>query len=484
MAALTSTACADEPVLVRVGLAFGVPAARISCSSGFELLRPNGQAAGHLAAEVVAKPSADGVELNALDYAGHAWILRGIDPSAPIDVNGHQYRGDMTVVHDDAGGIDVVNYVDLDSYIAGVLAGEVPASWPEETLKAQAVAARSYAMHRLQHHAQNDWDVVATDKDQVYDGIHGEVPSIIRAVEDTRGQVLSYQGQIIKAYFSADCGGHTESSATAFGEPAPYLQGVPDPYCGQSPYQQWERDFTINQVRQLLAESGKRMGTVLAVKPKTRDQSGRVVDFEFSTTNGDVVVPGIDLRRMLGYRDLRSTLFDVAVKKTALTTISVGKPTIVTQTHTTDTYVNEDVTVGFDETKPTEKTVESFYVMSAGGILDKNRAGYAYAATGQGILRTFAMRPGLDAVGLEHTVDVTRFSTPTKVTKVVTKQVTVPAPTEEAVVPVLLRFVGRGWGHGVGLCQWGARGMATQGFTYKQILAHYYPGTSIVQAGH
>ncbi len=153
----------------------------------------------------------------------------------------------------------------------------MPASWPEETLKAQAVAARSYALSRMSIRAQGEWDVVATDRDQVYEGMRGEVASIARAVQATRGEVLSWNGQVVKAYFCASCGGHTEDAAVAFGETdAPYMKGVRDPYCSQSPYQQWRRDYTVTELRRILSRSGQSIGPVIKVQASQKSSSGRV----------------------------------------------------------------------------------------------------------------------------------------------------------------------------------------------------------------
>lgn len=474
------------PVVVRVGLLLDAASCQIQCSSGV-LLRTD--AGGDpLGASVSVRPTATGIALNATDVAAHAVTLHPGDGAGPMSLDGRAYRGDLVVVRTEAGRLHVVNYVDIDAYIMGVLAGEVPAAWPEESLKAQAVAARSYALNRMASHAPGDWDVVATDRDQVYEGVHGEVPSIARAVLATRGEVLTWQGSIIKAYFHASCGGHTEDVAVAFGEnQAPYLKGVADPYCVQSPYQQWGRDYTTNELRAILARSGQVIGPVLAVQAARKDPSGRVEEFVVTDSAGRHSVPGVELRRLLGYRDLRSTFFDVQVKKSI--------PVSFTTTHDewkriekTEVYfVPEEVEVGMEETSQQQEVVkpgDAFYVMAGSGTLDKSRAGYAFAATEEGVMRTFAVRPGLSVIGLDRQVVITKFKVRRKHERVTEQKVKATKKEQHSKrLPVVLRFAGRGWGHGVGLCQWGARGMAMQGFGYRDILAHYYPGAEIRVAG-
>ena len=335
-----------------------------------------------------------------------------------------------------------------------MLAGEVPATWPEETLKAQAVAARSYAVHKIARRTSCDWDVVATDRDQVYEGVRGEVPALARAVQATRGEVLSYGGETIKAYFHSACGGHTESGAEAFGEPQPYLVGVVDPYCAQSPYQQWNREYTVSQLRPLLPPAWVANGVaILQVLPSKRNASGRVSEVVLVTTGGRQAVAGVDLRRLLGYRDVRSTWFDIQVRKTM-------QMAFVTSQQREEPQPDAEVQVQIDQVEPVQAICPAdkpFYVIAANGGLERNRAGYAYAVTREGVMRTFAMRPGLVARGLAHSTVLTRLRVASPVAHKVVRTV------EKRPVPAVVRFSGRGWGHGVGMCQWGARGMAAPG---------------------
>ena len=466
-----------EVAAVRVGLVFDASSCRLSCSGGLQIVQASGAPETSLGTTVTLRAVPEGVEINgALVSQTRSWHFSPAVEGAPIALNGREYRGDMVVLRSPASGrLHVVNVVDIDSYIAGVLAGEVPNTWPEETLKAQAVAARSYAVHKIARRSGHDWDVVATDRDQVYEGVRGEVPSLVRAVQATQGEVLTYGGEVIKAYFHSACGGHTESGAEAFGEDQPYLAGVVDPYCAQSPYQQWNREYTVSQLRPLLPKSWVDGGvSLLQIAPAKRNASGRVSEVVLVSTGGRQAIAGIDLRRLLGYRDVRSTWFDIQVRKSVQMSFvkNQGRPAEVAPEP-------QEVVVQMDQVDPVEarcKADQPFYVISASGNLERTRAGYAYAVTREGVLRTFAMRPGLLVTGLAHTTVVTRFkAAPSRAPRAPVRIV------EKRAVPLVVRFSGRGWGHGVGLCQWGARGLAVQGADYRAILRFYYPGTQVVR---
>ncbi|MBM3461469.1 MAG: SpoIID/LytB domain-containing protein [Armatimonadetes bacterium] len=472
---------AQDLSLVRVGLLFDVSSCAISCDSGLVLRTDAGNQ--RLPSSFAARPAADGIDLGGVRVSAPALTVHPADGQGPLRLNGREYRGDLVLIRG-GDGLTVVNYVDIDAYIMGVLAGEVPASWPDETLRAQAVAARSYALNKMAMRTDAQWDVVATDRDQVYEGVQGEVPAIIRAVQATRGEVLTWQGQVVKAYFSASCGGHTEDVAVAFGENnAPFLKGVKDPYCANSPYQQWGQTYTVAELRRILSRSGASIGPVLAVHASKRSGSGRVEEFTVVHSGGRQVLPGVELRRLLGYRELRSTRFDIAVTRSIPVTFTTTRDEWKKLQKTEVYHVPESIEVGMEETNPVNHTVkpeDSFYVISASGNLEKNRAGYAFAATDAGLMRTFAMRPGLSVLGVERDVVVTQLTVRRRKERTTAREVKeIKKEIHVKKMPVVLKFTGRGWGHGVGLCQWGARGMGAQGFDYREILAHYYPGTQI-----
>src|SRR2546423_4339467 len=146
------------------------------------------------------------------------------------------YRGAIELSRSAAGGLTAVNVVDLEGYVKGVVPGEVPASWPAESLKAQAVAARSYALATRSGGAL--FDQFPDTRSQVYKGLDGEATRIDGAVDATAHRVLHYRGQVAVTYFFSASGGRTEDVENVFyGSPSrPYLRAVRDPFDGAAPH--------------------------------------------------------------------------------------------------------------------------------------------------------------------------------------------------------------------------------------------------------
>jgi stage II sporulation protein D len=166
--------------------------------------------------------------------------------SGRIDVAGvGTYRGALEVVptDSDAGSLNAIDAVSVDQYVKGVIPNESPASWPVAELRAQAVAARSYALSVQV--SGNGFDLYDDTSSQVYKGFDSETARSNQAAADTQGQVVEYNGKVAQTYFSACSGGHTESVQNVFFGPAiPYLVGVPDPYDSYCPLHSWTLRFS------------------------------------------------------------------------------------------------------------------------------------------------------------------------------------------------------------------------------------------------
>ena len=173
--------------------------------------------------------------------------------SADNGVSSGAYRGGLELRPTIGGhGLMAVNAVSLDSYVKGVVPGEVPSSWPAEALKAQAVAARSYALST--DAGGSAFDQYADTRSQMYKGMSGEAASTNAAVDATSGQVLRYQGQIAVTYFFSTSGGETEDVQNVFygSTPEPYLVAVNDPFDGIAPRHTWQLTFTQRQIESKL----------------------------------------------------------------------------------------------------------------------------------------------------------------------------------------------------------------------------------------
>jgi stage II sporulation protein D len=216
---------------------------------------------------------------------------------------GRAYRGriDVDVVDGKLRAVDVVG---LEQYLYGVVPSEMPSTWAPEALKAQAVAARSYALATRQVGAP--FDVFADTRSQMYLGVSHESSATTAAVDATKRQVVLYNGTVATTYFSSTSGGRTESSQGWTGTALPYLVSVADPYDDISPYHDWG---PVPMTAQAIARALKMNGTLMDATA-TPDASGRVAQLSFLTPFTPVTVPATKLRAAIG---LRSTWFSVGV---------------------------------------------------------------------------------------------------------------------------------------------------------------------------
>jgi stage II sporulation protein D len=212
------------------------------------------------------------------------------------------YRG-RTLLVPTSKGMTAVNYVDLDQYLYSVLGSEMSANWPQEALKAQAVAARSFALYKRSTSGNSVYDVGDTTTWQVYKGLEAEAPGTQSAVNATTGQVMTYGGKIILAAFHSSSGGHTENVEDIWTDPLPYLRGVAD-YDMGAPVYQWTKNFSRSQLSRLI--SG--VGNVSSMTAERTTPQGRIITMLVKGDRGTRRISGKDLRSALG---LRSTLFVV-----------------------------------------------------------------------------------------------------------------------------------------------------------------------------
>jgi stage II sporulation protein D len=240
-------------------------------------------------------------------------------------------------------GLTLVNEVDLESYLRGVLPQEIgtPPETDYEAVKAQAVAARSYTLSYLGRRSTLGFDLYASVEDQVYGGTGRENEQSDRALAATRGQVLMSGGMPIRALYSSTCGERTANVEDVWPWPwTPYLRSVHDgdgptakPYCSISPNYRWREEWDVSTFMAMLRQYGPAeggagatfKGTFLDVRVRSRSRCGRVQDLVVTTTTGDWVLTGDrtrwGLRRMPGGAILRSSLFKIGVERDA-----TGKP--------------------------------------------------------------------------------------------------------------------------------------------------------------
>jgi len=419
VAAFCRPALAAGDSTVRVGLARARGEVAAGSQGQTSVLGADGAPLGYIDGETTfSSPGGEAVSVPGIGVLPGPLVLRpaGDDPSAPnhATVGGHPYRGELEVFARD-GLVTVVNALPLEDYLLGVVPSEMPAGFPMEALKAQAVAARTYALHTRAAgaYAALGYDLVPTTACQVYGGVEVEHETTTEAVRSTTGEVATYGGALIGAYFHSTSGGHTESVEHVWGSASPYLKGVPD-YDQDSPHYAWTADFEAEKLTLSLRQAGYDVGdiwTIEGVAPQ--GPGGRYLERRLTGSAGEARLRSEKLREVLG---LRSAWFDVVGKEERV--IDVARRV--------DPANLSAVSAGGSVTP-----------LVAGALVAKNPE-YAY------VLRT----PDFWAV----------------------------APV---VTPATFTFTGHGWGHGVGLSQWGARGLALLGKDYRQILAYYYTGVSV-----
>ena len=212
-----------------------------------------------------------------------------------------RYRGALEIRPAVFGGLGAVNALSLDDYVRGVIPGEMPTSWHEEALKAQAIAARSYAI--ATNRGGGVFDQYPDTRSQVYRGFGSETPRSNAAVDHTAGEVVTYQGRVIATYFFSTSGGRTENIENVFysATPQPYYTSVQDPYDDASPRHRWRVAFTQRRMQALLG--GLVKGRLRRVKVVRRGASPRVVWADVLGTRGRTRVRGATLRTELGLYD-------------------------------------------------------------------------------------------------------------------------------------------------------------------------------------
>ncbi|MBX3334310.1 MAG: SpoIID/LytB domain-containing protein [Nitrospira sp.] len=205
----------------------------------------------------------------------------------------------------------VVNHVDLEEYVKGVVPAEVNATWHLEMLKVQAVAARTYALYQQMLSPTRSYDVVAGIQDQVYRGRQGIDARVALAVESTRGLVVTYQGAPIYAAFSSTAAGVTEDAMNVWSKDLPYLKGVECPFDVASPFYQWKVSVQLDTLEKKLRKQGFMLGTISAISPLTHSRAGRVATLKILHSDGELIIRGEDLRKVVGYTVVPSTQFTI-----------------------------------------------------------------------------------------------------------------------------------------------------------------------------
>ena len=216
-----------------------------------------------------------------------------VESSGPVAVSfggkGKKVRGkiSLTVV---SGKLNVLNLVNIEDYLRSVVPAESYSSWPMETLKAQAIAARTYAYYQKLHRTSRAYDVRADTFDQMYGGVDRETARTDKAVRETAGMVLTHSGKPILSQYTANSGGHTADAGAVFGTPKPYLVAHGDPASLKGKMASWKRSFTSAEIVKALRKIGVDATGLTAIQPAVTGPSGRLVKVLLRHVRGATVV--------------------------------------------------------------------------------------------------------------------------------------------------------------------------------------------------
>ena len=323
-----------------------------------------------------------------------------------ITLDGVVYRGGVDFMRLGGSGVTAVNVVSIEEYLFSVVPSEMPASWHPEALKAQAVAARTFALHSLSRGSRHTgFDLCSLTCCQVYRGIEREHEATTQAVLATAGLAIYFNGQLIEAVYSASSGGMTENSENVWVEARPYLRSVPDIHEFEPVI--WARSFTLTELTNLLAQNNRAIGSATGISIGSTHPSGRVESLIIHGTGGQVVL--------------------------------------------------------------TREEIRTFFASSAeGSLMSRN---FTIGGGGQQPQASVAVFDG------NQIINIPLYGSYVITVSGITKYQGIQAPA-----PVLtgdIVITGRGFGHGVGMSQRGAEGMARRGYTFREILTHFYTGVTI-----
>lgn len=473
-----------------------------------------------------AAPEAAGGPLGGASAAG------GAGAAGDLQLGERRYRGQLQILAS-GSGLRAINHLPLEQYLASVVGSEMPASWPQAALRAQAVAARTYVLR--QRKPGGLFDVTATTASQVYRGVEAETASTREAVAATRAQVLLFEGSLVEAVFHSSSGGvSTENSGEIWNQQLPYLVSVPD-LDDVSPVQNWRQTLAPELLRKAFGE----IGGALSIEVLSTSASGRIRQARVTGPAGTLLLSGTQLRSRLG---LRSTLvhFEILTPNPATNTGMDAAvlpawamlPATAKVPATAKLRAGSNIGAGFDPgpgSSPGAGSGIGANIPIAGGAASSGSRAVNYrsiisgsatagalaaAAAGSSTGGNLAISPvttspgagvagatGYGAIGYGQGSSGGAIPSPANSAPVNSAAASYvpgmaaaaslarllpPPPLLPALQPDSLQLtqptllaIGRGFGHGVGMSQWGAYRLARRGEDYQRILLHYYRGSQL-----
>lgn len=340
--------------------------------------------------------------------------------SPMIMIEEDRYRDYIKLVNKN-NEIMVINHVALENYLYGVVPREMPSTFHLEALKAQAIASRTYAIHNINKHGIDGYSLCDTTHCQVYSGADGEKPTTNLAVDETRGILAYYNGEIIDAQYHSTSSGYTEDSSNIWGGNLPYLKSVEDNFSTEAPYSNWSLSINIRDLNNKLIASGINIGQVKGIEELSTTSTGKVDKLKIIGTIGDQIITATKFRSMVGTNILKSEWFSI-------------------KNSNIETTNNQVYVIDGETMEPKAININTAYILD--GLNKKT------------VSRSTVSR----ALGNDRQVSIGGLR---------------PISTSEILIE------GKGYGHGVGMSQYGAKKMAELGYSFEEILKHYYTGIDV-----
>ena len=371
-------------------------------------------------------------------YSGPIKIIPVGNTKIIVVFNGqkYHYRGNMEInIDKEQGKLNVINIIGIEEYLYGVLKKEISPRWPSDTLKAQAVAARTFAIFNMNKYIDKGYNICASTNSQAYGGVNHEDPLTNKAVDETRGVIMVYKGKPINAVYHSDSGGYTEDSENVWGSFLPYLRSVESKFEEKvsPPHHTWSYSINEKDLTEKLQKQGYKINSVISIEQAKKSETGRTSELVFTVDNNKVInLKTNDFRSLIGADLIRSTLFNIE---------AIWKESNITE----DTEDKKEEIEDKEEQKESVKEIleqkKDWTIKELLELMKKNKE-----------------------EGEEKKEE--------KVLK---------AEIVKSNTPLTFIFSGSGNGHGVGMSQWGAYGMALQGSRYQDILKYYYQGINIIK---
>ena len=448
----------SEALTVRVLLESGVSSATVSSAHSISLHDASGRKTTHGGAIRLTMSSARSVLVDGKPRT----LPITLASSAPLAFGKTRFRGNIRIAGA-PGGLALINVVDSETYLRGVLKMEANPAWPSEALKAQAIVSRTYALRRVFGSRGREYDVSDSVESQVYRGVNAEDPRCDAAIRSTQGMVLSYGGTIAFTPFHSDSGGNTADIRDVWGGSYPYLSGSKEPVSYASPNSTWKRQLSASEIESILLRLKKSVGRVSNLSVQASDRAGRAVTLLVSGSGGRASVKAHDFRMAAGPSVIKSTLFTVTPNGSSA--VASAGPT--SKSKPEDIVANRQ-TSAKTRSIPLSATPMSFREEQA--LMTLTEQGAFSTEELLDMLKRPETRKGYLIEAINRSKDSNR-----------PRVVPSAEPNTASGGGQSFLFAGKGWGHGVGMSQWGAKAMAEAGWSHKEILRHYFPGTELTR---